>query len=90
MLRALWPVAATCGTGITPGLKKAAGRGARRIECALLRGLRRDAAVAMSVLHEIEAVGVHHLGPGRDEVLDEFRLGVGRTVDLGECAQLRV
>src|SRR4051812_32000247 len=39
---------------------------------------------------DIEAVGVHHLGPGRHEVLYELLLGVRARVDLREGAELRV
>ena len=39
---------------------------------------------------QVEAVQVGDLGPGRDEVLDELRLGVVARVDLGEGAQLGV
>jgi len=39
---------------------------------------------------EVEAVEVHHLGPGGDEGVDELLLGVGGGVDLGEGAQLRI
>src|SRR6185312_10395431 len=42
------------------------------------------------LLGEIEPVRVHHLCPGRHEVLDEFLFRIGRGIDLGECAQLRV
>src|ERR1700722_2122393 len=41
-------------------------------------------------LDEIEAVGVHHLGPRRHEVLHELLLRVGARVDFRERAQLRV
>ncbi len=39
---------------------------------------------------EVEAIGVHHLGPGRDEVLHELLLRVRAGIDFGEGAQLRV
>jgi len=39
---------------------------------------------------EVEAVEVHHLGPGGDEGVDEFFFGVGGGVDLGEGAELGV
>jgi hypothetical protein len=39
---------------------------------------------------QVVAVRVHHLGPGRGEILDEFLLGVGLPVDFGERAKLRV
>ena len=39
---------------------------------------------------EIEAVGVHHLGPGRDEVLHELLLAIVACIDFGERAQLGV
>src|SRR4051812_47878144 len=39
---------------------------------------------------EVEAVQVHHLGPGGDEVFDELLLRVRAGIDFGESAQLRV
>ena len=39
---------------------------------------------------EVEAVGVHHLGPRGDEVAHELLLRVVAGVDLGERPQLRV
>src|SRR5216683_4178538 len=39
---------------------------------------------------KVEAIGVHHLGPGRCEVLHELLLGVGGAIDFGKDAQLRV
>src|SRR5581483_938970 len=39
---------------------------------------------------EVEAVEVHDLVPGLDEVDDELLLGVVGRVDLGDAAQLRV
>ena len=36
---------------------------------------------------EIKPVGVHHLGPGRDEVLDELLVVVVLGVDFGIGAQ---
>ncbi|KAJ0159871.1 hypothetical protein CTA2_8973 [Colletotrichum tanaceti] len=42
------------------------------------------------VLLQVEAVEVHDLGPGGDEVADELFVGVGAGVDLGDGAQLRV
>ncbi|OBQ38103.1 MAG: hypothetical protein AN484_24515 [Aphanizomenon flos-aquae WA102] len=42
------------------------------------------------LLGEVEAVELHHLGPGGDEVLHELLLAVGAGVDLGQGAELRV
>src|SRR6185312_6121552 len=39
---------------------------------------------------EVEAIEVHHLVPGRDEIVDELLLGVGTSVDLRQCAELGV
>jgi transcriptional regulator with XRE-family HTH domain len=39
---------------------------------------------------EVEAVQVHHLGPGGDEVLDELLLRVGAAIDFRQGAELRV
>ena len=39
---------------------------------------------------DVEAIGVHHLGPRRHEVLDELLLRVRARIDLRERAQLRV
>ena len=44
----------------------------------------------MPVLREIEAVGVHHLGPRRHEVLHELLLRVRARIDFREGAKLRV
>ena len=38
----------------------------------------------------VEAVGLHDVRPGRDEVVDELLVGVVARVDLGEGAQLGV
>ena len=38
----------------------------------------------------VEAIGVHHLGPGRHEVFDKLLLGVGAGIDFREGAELRV
>jgi hypothetical protein len=40
--------------------------------------------------HKIETIGVHHLGPGGDEVMHELLLRVGAAIDLGEGAKLRM
>ncbi len=39
---------------------------------------------------DVEAVEVHDLGPGGDEVSDEFVAGIGTGVDFGDGAQLGV
>src|SRR5262249_19626802 len=39
---------------------------------------------------EIEAIGVHHLGPGRHEILHERLFRVRTRIDFGEGAKLRV
>ena len=39
---------------------------------------------------KVEAIEVHHLGPGRDEVLDELRLRIRASVDLRQGAELGV
>ena len=39
---------------------------------------------------EVEAIEVHHLGPGCDEVVDELLVGVGTSVDFGQGAELGV
>lgn len=41
----------------------------------------------VGALVQIETVGVHHLGPGGDEVADELFLVVVLGVDLGVGAQ---
>ena len=43
-----------------------------------------------ALLRQVEAVGVHHLGPGRDEVADELLLVALLGIDLGGRAQLAV
>ena len=42
------------------------------------------------LLGEVEAVEVHDLRPGGDEVVDELRLAVGAGVDFREGTELRV
>ena len=37
---------------------------------------------------EVEAIGIHHLGPRGDEILHEFLLRVVRAIDFRECAEL--
>jgi hypothetical protein len=39
---------------------------------------------------EIVPVEIHHLVPCRNKVIDKFLVDVGASIDLGECAQLRV
>src|SRR5512137_3014753 len=39
---------------------------------------------------EVEAIKVHHLGPGRHEVLDKLLLCVRASVDLGQSPKLGV
>lgn len=39
---------------------------------------------------EIEAIQFHHLGPGRDEVLNKLLLSVSDGIDLRETAQMGV
>src|SRR5258708_6259058 len=39
---------------------------------------------------EVEAIEVHHLVPGRGEVVDELLLRVGASVDFSQGAELRV
>ena len=39
---------------------------------------------------QVEAIEVHHLGPGGRELLDELPLAVPAGVDLGESAELGV
>src|SRR3954466_4247974 len=39
---------------------------------------------------QIEAIEVHHLSPGGDEVLHEFLLGVAASVNFGESTKLGV
>ena len=39
---------------------------------------------------EIEAIKVHHLGPGHHEVLDKLLLPVRASVDLGQSPELGV
>ena len=39
---------------------------------------------------EVEAIKVHHLVPGRDEVVDELLLRVRTSVDFGQGAELGV
>ena len=54
-----------------------------------LAGLRAGMAGGL-LLGEVEAVELHDLGPGGDEVLEELLLGVGARVDFREGAELRV
>ena len=42
------------------------------------------------LVRQIEAIGVHHLGPGRNEVADKLLGVVVLCIDLGEAAQDRV
>src|SRR4029077_1094831 len=44
------------------------------------------------ILHsaDVETTKVHHLVPGRDEVVDELLLSIGTSVDFRQCAELRV
>jgi len=37
---------------------------------------------------DVEAIQVHHFGPGSDKVGDEPLLGVGTGIDFGDGAQL--
>ena len=37
---------------------------------------------------EVEAVQIHHLGPGGDEVLDELLLSIGAAVDFRDGPEL--
>jgi hypothetical protein len=39
---------------------------------------------------EVEAIKVHHLGPGRHKVLDKFLLRVRASVNLGQSPELGV
>src|ERR1700730_9609108 len=39
---------------------------------------------------KVEAIEVHHLGPRRDEVLDELRLRIRASVDLRQSPELGV
>ena len=39
---------------------------------------------------EIEAIKVHHFGPGRHEVLDKLLLRVRASIDLGQSPELGV
>src|SRR5262245_56915941 len=39
---------------------------------------------------QVEAIEVHHLGPRRDEVLDELRLRIRASVDLREGPELGI
>src|SRR5262245_22827727 len=41
-------------------------------------------------LRQIEAIQVHHLGPGCHEIAHQFLLSVRASVDFSESAQLRV
>src|SRR5262249_45085571 len=52
----------------------------------------RDPSAAPGFSHsgDVEAVGVHHLVPGGDEVVDELLMRIGLAVDLGDGAQVRV
>ena len=63
------------------------GRGDPRPFRVALRSSRDQAACLRG---KVEAVGVHHLGPGRHEVLRELLLRVGAGIDFREGAQLRV
>src|SRR5438046_5980499 len=38
----------------------------------------------------VEAIEVHHLGPGRDEVLDKLRLRIRASIDLRQGPELGV
>ena len=39
---------------------------------------------------EVEAIKVHHLVPGRDEVLDELLLRIRTSIDLSQGAEYGV
>ena len=39
---------------------------------------------------QIEAIKVHHFGPGCHEVLDKLLLAVCASIDLGQCPELGV
>ena len=39
---------------------------------------------------KVEAIKVHHLGPGRDKVLDKFRLRVRTSIDFRQGPELGV
>ena len=39
---------------------------------------------------KVEAIQAHHLGPGRDKVLDELVLSVGASIDFSQGAELGV
>src|ERR687890_88499 len=49
-----------------------------------------DGLHAVGVLRHVEAIGVHHLGPGSDEVADELSLMSLFGINLGDSAQLAV
>jgi hypothetical protein len=38
----------------------------------------------------VEAIKVHHLDPGRDKVLDKFRLRVRTSIDFRQSPELGV
>src|SRR6202000_2822277 len=39
---------------------------------------------------KVETIRVHHLGPGRDEILDELLLRVTARIDFRKCTELGV
>src|SRR3569833_4261525 len=60
-----------------------------RSACAL-RGLVLSGPEPGRGLLKVVAVGVHHLGPGGNEVLHELLPGIRLGIDLGQRPQLRV
>src|SRR5437016_5545592 len=65
------------------------GHTVRRLE--VRESLTRGASIAFEpeyqLLSNVEAIKVHHLGPGRDEVVHKFFLTVGAAVNFGQCAE---
>src|SRR3546814_11096588 len=53
-------------------------------------GRRHRACRSSCGLRQIEPVGVHHLGPGRDEIAHELGARVRRRIAFGYQAQLRL
>jgi hypothetical protein len=64
------------GTIVKPGASERSGFPMRRSRAARLR--------------QVETIQVHHLDPGRNEVLREFLLVVVTGVDLGQRPQLGI
>jgi len=46
-------------------------------------------AIPLGLLN-VEAIQVHHFGPGGYEVFDELLLRISDCIDFSQCSQLRI